>query len=147
MVLWSAVENASYVDPIFKLQKKAIRTISFHSRLFPSPPIFNDLKFLAFFQTFELRLVTIVYESVKTSPSCFHSLLSFSSSAHQYFTRQASQRDSYMFHKSCVRYSLKSIRYLDAKIWNALPIELKSVPSKIFFKLQLKIYFMNKIKL
>ena len=45
---------ASYVDPIFKLQKKAVRAITFQPRMSPSLPIFNDFKLLKLSEIFEL---------------------------------------------------------------------------------------------
>ena len=45
---------ASYVDPIFTLQKKAVRAISFQPRMSPSLPIFNDFKLLKLSEIFEL---------------------------------------------------------------------------------------------
>ena len=67
LIVWGQT-FASYIDPIFKLQKKAVRAISFQPRLSPSFPIFKDLKLLKLSEIFELRLLTFVYDSVnKTS--------------------------------------------------------------------------------
>ena len=91
---------ASYIDPIFKLQKKAVRAISFQPRMSPSLPIFNDFKLLKLSEIFELQLLTFVFDSVnKTSPNCFHDFFLLSSSVHQYSTRVASQGDLYMSKK------------------------------------------------
>ena len=145
LIVWGQT-YASYVDPIFKLQKKAVRAISFQPRMSPSLPIFNDFKLLKLSEIFELRLLTFVFDSVnKTSPSCFHDFFLFCSSVHQYSTRQASQGDLYMSKKNSLQYGLKSIRYLGAKLWNALPLELRNVPSKTLFKTKLKIHLLNKV--
>ena len=138
---------ASYTDPIFKLQKKAVRAISFQPRMSPSLPIFNDLTRLKLSEIFQLRLLTFVFDSVnKTSPGCFHDFFLFSSSVHQYATRQASQGDLFMSRKNCLHYALKSIRYLGATLWNALPVELRNAPSKILVKAKLKMYLLEKAK-
>ena len=104
IIVWGQT-YASYIDPKFKLQKKAVGVISFQPPMYPPLPIFTDLKLLKIHEIFELSLLTFVFESVyKTSPSCFHDFLLFSSySAHQYATRQASQGDSYMLRKNCVQ--------------------------------------------
>ena len=116
LIVWGQT-FASYIDPIFKLQKKAVRAISFQPRLSPSFPIFKDLKLLKLSEIFELRLLTFVYDSVnKTSPCCFHDFFLFSSSVHQYSTRQASQGDLYLYRMNSLQYGLKSIRYLGAKL-------------------------------
>ena len=143
LIVWGQTYS-SYIDPIFKLQKRAVRAISFQPRMSPSLPIFNDVKLLKFSEIFELRLLTFVFDSVnKTSPSCFHGFFLFCSSVHQYSTRQASQGVLYMSRKNSLRYGLKSIRYLSAKLWNALPVELRNAPSKSSFKTKLKIYLIE----
>ena len=83
LIVWGQ-PFASYIDLIFKLQKKAVRSISFQPRLSPSLPIFKDLKLLKLFDIFKVRLLTFVYDSInKTSPCCFHNFYLFSSSVHQ----------------------------------------------------------------
>ena len=145
LIVWGQT-FASYIDPIFKLQKKAVRAISFQPRLSPSFPIFKDLKLLKLSEIFELRLLTFVYDSVnKTSPCCFHDFFLFSSSVHQYSTRQASQGDLYLYRMNSLQYGLKSIRYLGAKLWNTLPVDLRNAPSKVSFKKQLKLHLLNTV--
>ena len=145
LIVWGQT-FALYTDPIFKLQKKAVRAISFQPRLSPSLPIFKDLKLLKLSEIFELRLLTFVYDSVnKTSPSCFHDFFLLNSSVHQYSTRKASQGDLYLSRMNSLQYGLKSIRYLGAKLWNALPVEIRNAPSKISFKKQLKIKLLNTV--
>ena len=104
LIVWGQA-YASYIDPIFKLQKKAVRAISFQPRMSPSLPIFNDLKLLKLSEIFELQLLTFVFDSVKkTSPSCFHDFFLFISSVHQYSTRQASQSDLYMSQRNSLQF-------------------------------------------
>ena len=145
LIVWGQT-FASYIDPIFKLQKKAVRAISFQPRLSPSFPIFKDLKLLKLSEIFELRLLTFVYDSVnKTSPCCFHDFFLFSSSVHQYSTRQASQGDLYLYRMNSLRCGLSSIPYLGAKLWNTLPVDLRNAPSKVSFKKQLKLHLLNAV--
>ena len=100
LIVWGQ-KYASYIDPIFKLQKKAIRAISFQPCTSPSLPIFNDLKLLKLSELFELRILIFVFDSVnKTSPTCFHDFFLLNSSVHQYSTRQASKGSLYMFQKT-----------------------------------------------
>ena len=63
LIIWDQT-HASYVDPVFKLQKKAFRAISFRPRMSPSLPIFNYIKLLKLSESFELRLLTFVFDSV-----------------------------------------------------------------------------------
>ena len=72
LIVWGQT-YASYIDPIFKLLKKAVRAISFQPRMSPSLSIFNNFNLLKLSELFELRLLTFVFDSLnKTSPTCFH---------------------------------------------------------------------------
>ena len=145
LIVWGQT-YASYIETVFRLQKKTIRAISFQPRLSPSLPIFKDLKLLKLSDIFEQRLLTFVFDSVnKTSPECFHNFFVFSSSVHQYCTRQASQGDLYLTRQNSLQYGLKSLCYLGAKLWNILPAELRNAPSKLSFKAKLKTYLLNKV--
>ena len=84
--------GVKHMNPIFKLQEKAVRAIPFQPRMSPALPIFNDLKFLKLREIFELRLLHFVFDSIKkTSPSCFHDFFLLRFSVHHYSRRQASQ--------------------------------------------------------
>ncbi len=129
----------TYIDPIFKLQKKVVRAISFESSNSHSSPIFKDLKILKLSDVFHLKLLTFVYESIhKISPSCFHNFFCLSSYVHQYSTRQASRGNLYLNQKNTVRYGLNSLGYLGAKLWNELPDHIRSAKTKNMFKTKLK---------
>ena len=53
LIVWGQT-YASYIDPILKLQKKAVRVISFQPRMSPSLQIFDDFKLLKLSELFEL---------------------------------------------------------------------------------------------
>ena len=145
LIVWGQT-YASYIEPVFRLQKKAVRAISFQPRLSPSLPIFKDLKLLKLSDIFELILLTFVFDSVnKTSPKCFHNFFIFNSSVHQYCTRQASQGHLYLTQQNSLQYGLKSLRYLGAKLCNTIPTELRNAPSKISLKAKLKTQLLNKV--
>ena len=66
----------TYISPVFLLQKRVIRAISFQNYAAPSSPIFNDLKILKLHDLFQLKLLGFVYECVnKISPANFHTFL------------------------------------------------------------------------
>ena len=133
-----------YLDPVIKLQKRAIRAISFQPYLSHTLPIFKDLKILRLCEIFELRLLTFVYESVKKiSPLCFHNFFTFNASIHQYQTRQACRSDLYLTQKKSLQYGLKSIKYVGCKLWNDLPLVIRNSPTKVSFKSKLKSHLLN----
>ena len=63
IIVWGQT-FASYVDPIFKLQKRAVRAISHEKALSNSTPIFRSLKLLRLHDIFKHRLLTFVFESI-----------------------------------------------------------------------------------
>ena len=77
LIVWGQT-YASYIEPVFRLQQKAIRAISFQPRLSPSLPIFKDLELLRLSDILYHRLLTFVFDSVKkTSPESFHNFFVF----------------------------------------------------------------------
>ncbi len=129
----------SYLDPILKLQKKAVRAISHEHHLSHTLPIFKNLKLLRLQDIFRVKMKSFVYESLnKINPSCFHNFFSLNCRIHQHFTRQSHHGNVFLTQKNSLQYGLKSIRYLGAKMWNNLPGEIRNSASKCSFKRNLK---------
>ena len=129
----------SYLDPIFKLQKKAVRAISHEHFTSHTLPIFKNLKLLRLQDIFRVKILSFVYESLnKINPSCFHDFFSLNSRIHQHFTRQSHHGHAFLTQKNSLQYGLRSIRYLGAKMWNDLPGEIRNSASKFSFKRNLK---------
>ena len=115
IIIWGLTHDV-YTKPIFALQKKAIRAISFKSFTSPSSQIFTDLKILRLYDLFDLKLFTFVYESRnKLSPPIFHKLFTHLSDIHQYDTRHAHQNGIFMTQHNTLQYGLRSLRYYGAK--------------------------------
>ena len=92
--LKSSLMYATYTEPIFKMQKRTVRTISHQSYLAHSLPIFRELKLLRLSDIFKLKLLTFVFESTnKITPVCFHNFFSSNSSMLHYETRQSVRGD------------------------------------------------------
>ena len=95
IVVWGLTYE-SYINPVFLLQKRAVRAISFEQFTSPSSPIFLDLKILRLHDLFQLKLLSFVYDSVnKISPACFHSFFPLAEFVHQYGTRQVTKNCIY----------------------------------------------------
>ena len=85
-------------------------------KVFTSAPLGLKLS-----DTFELRLSTFVVDSVyNNSQSCFYNFFLFSSSAHQYCTKQACQDDLHLSRQKVANFQcgLKSVRCHGANLWN-----------------------------
>ena len=96
IVVWGQTFD-SYIEPLSKLQKRAVRAISHQPFLAHSIPIFKDLKLLTVVDIFKLRLLSFVYESVNiVAPDCFHNFFSLNSTVHCYNTRQSTRGDLFL---------------------------------------------------
>ena len=143
IVAWGQTFD-SYIEPLFKLQKSALRAISHQPFLAHSLPIFKDFNLLRIVDIFKLRLLSFVYESInKVAPDCFNNLFSLNSSVHCHNTRQSNRGDLFLANINTSQYGLKSIRYLGAKLWNELPTAIRTSSSKFSFKKSLKHHFLN----
>ena len=141
IVVWGLTYD-TYIKPIFILQKKVVRAITFNNFSAPSAPIFLTLRLLKMQDLFEMKLLTFVYEAVnKLSPSCFHEIFDVLSQVHQHDTRQARKGDILLTRKNSLQYGLKSIRYAGAKSWNSISHVIKQAPTVMSFRHQLKLHF------
>ena len=126
---------ASYIDPIIKLQNRAVMIISHQTFLCHTIPIFKTLKLLRLPDIFKLRILTFVFESLnKLAPHFFHNYFSLNSSIHSYETRYSARGDIYVEKKNTLQFGLRSMRYMGAKLWNDLPLEIRNSNSKFYSK-------------
>ena len=140
ILVWG-LTHETYINPVFLLQKRIIRAMSFEHFTAHSAPIFFDLKILKLHDLFQLKLLSFVYESFfKISPVCFHNFFKSVESVHQYGTRQAGKDDIFLPQKNTSQYGLRSIRYYGAKCWNDIPVEIKRLPSVKMFRQKLKTF-------
>ena len=131
--------SASYIEPIFKLQKKALRAISHEHPRSHALPIFKALKLLRLQDIFQFKMLGFVFKSInKMNPVCFHSFFSCTSSIHGYHTRHSYRADVFLTHNNSLQYGLKSIHCMGAKMLNDLPEEIRNSSSKCSFKKHLK---------
>ena len=126
---------ASYIEPPFKLQIKALRAISHEHPRSHTFSLFKALKLLRLQDIFQLKMLILVFESINKVNSVYiHNFFSCTSNIHGYDTRDVYQGDVCLTHTNSLQYGLKSFRYMGAKVWNDLPDELRSVPSTYSFK-------------
>ena len=126
---------ALYIDPIIKLQKKAVRIISHQSLLCHTTPILKTLKLLKLPDIFKLRLLTFVFKSLnKLAPHSFHSYFSLNSSIHSYETRHSTRGDIYVEKKNTLQFGLRSIRYLGQNFGMICHWKLGTLPLSFYSK-------------
>ena len=143
VIVWGLTYD-THIKPIYLLQKKVVRAITFKSFRSPSTSIFSDLKILKLYDLFELKLLTFVYESVnKISPSFFHNFFETLTTVHHYDTRQASKGDIFMTRKNTLQYGLRSVRFAGAKSWNSISDDIRKSPSVFIFRRKLKYHIFS----
>ena len=131
----------TYTNPVFLLQKRVVKAISFAHFTSPSTPIFSDLKILKMHDLFQLKLLGFVYDCVnRISPSCFHSFFDLVESVHRYGTRQVTKNNIFLTKKNTLQYGIRSVRYCGAKFWNDIPLDIKKSPSPSIFRRKLKAF-------
>ena len=135
---------ASYIEPLFKLQKRVVPAISNQTFLAHSLPFFKDLRLLRIDYIFKSKLVTFVYQSInKLTPVYFHNFFCHNASIHSHNTRQLTRGNLFLAQKNTLQYGLRSIRHMGAKLWNGLTSAIRALSSKFLLKKHLKSYFLN----
>ena len=82
--------SAVHLDPIIKIQKRAIRTITFSRYLSPSEPIFQSLNMLNFRKLVKQRVSLLMFIISKCDfPKPLHALFRINNSYHNYQTRKS----------------------------------------------------------
>ena len=142
--IWNLVWGLTYetyINPVFLLQKRVVRAISLAHFSSPSSPISSELKILKLHDLFQLKLLCFVYDCVtRISPSCFHSFFNLVGSVHHYSARQATKHDIFLTQKNTLQYGIRSVRFLGAKCWSDIPVDIKISHSANIFRQNLKAF-------
>ena len=134
----------TYLKPLFLLQKKILRCISFQNFIAPSAPIFHSLKILKLEDMIHSNILTFAYKAMnKLSPTCFHNFFTPNSSVHRFGTRQVTRGDLFKSLKNTTLYGLKTIQYFGSKLWNTLPLFIRVSGSASVFRSNLKTFFLD----
>lgn len=134
-IIWSNCPGY-LTNRIFMLQKKAVRLICNTSYLAHTSPLFTELKLLPIEKLIKLQLAIFMYSwSNNLLPKIFDELFIYNREIHQYPTRRREN-----IHIGPVRTSLvqKSFLHEGPKLWNELPLHIRSLPTLNSFKNQIK---------
>ena len=130
------------LDPIFMVQKKAVRIITFSSYDAPSSQIFKDLKILKIHDLVQYNVAVFMFKfNNKTLPPVFNHFFKPLSDIHKYNTRSASKNTFYP-PKARTNFGIFNIRYQGTKIWNSLEEKIKNY-NLSGFKVNIKNNFIN----
>ena len=122
ILIWGNTYN-TYLSKIHRLQKWAVRTISFEHYRCHSNPLFKKHKILNVYDTFKLDLGVFMYKHhAELLPKVFINYFRKHNQYHNYTTRNA---QNYSFHNAKKTFSDRSIRTSGPVLWNSIDKKLK----------------------
>ena len=141
--------DQKYLNSIHILQKKIVRLITYNDTLpeVPGPlaksqPLFKELEILTIFHLFKVETSQFVFDCLNGSnPSQFHDYFSYPTNVHN--TSSNRNRSLFIPQARTTRYGLKSIKNIGARIWNDIPLSIRSSSSEKSFIKTLKKDFIN----
>ena len=132
---------STYLDPLVKLQKRAVRTIVGAKRLEHSLPIFKKLKLLSLSQIYIyfVQLFMFKYHH-NILPPVFENFFVLNTSIHNHFTRQQNH-----LHVPLVKTTLllRSVRFTGVTLYNHFEGILSMNMLYDSYKFNLKMYILN----
>ena len=126
------------LQPIFMLQEKAVRLITFSSFDAHSSPLFKKLSILKMNALVEYYVAIFMFKyNNNLLPPVFKTFFASVSNIHKYQTRSATKENFYI-PKAKTNYGKFNIRFQGVKTWNAIEESLRKVGSLKKFKYNLK---------
>ena len=130
-VIWGAADQ-TIIEPIFLLQKKALRIINRVHYLEHTKPIFDSMKILTVYQLHELNCILFIYKCLNSNMyPFFKDRLTRNSEYHNYNTRN---RSDFRLPGSRLKNIRQSFFYKGIKLWNRLNENLTIFKPNIQFK-------------
>jgi len=132
--------NSSHLQPLFRLQKKALKIITHSPPRTHTYSLFNKFKILNIFNIYKYQVSCFVFLHMQNLlPSPLSSLFVLNSDCHQYLTRQ---KDNLHLHTH--KYSF-SLRVQGTQIWNDIPLSLRNSLTLSSYKHKLRDYFQSSL--
>ena len=131
----------SKLQPLYLLQKRAIRICTHSHRLAHTKDLFVKLNVLTVFNINDYQCAVLIFKHEKNilhiSISC---MIKKNSNLHNYNTRN---KDKYHLYPATKNYTLQSFRHYAPVVWNNLPTEIRSCKTLNLFKQKLKKYLLT----
>ena len=129
--IWGAADK-TILEPLFILQKKAIRIVNRVHYLEHTKPLFESMKILTIYQLYELTCTMFIYKCLNSNKYLnFKNRMSRNSQHHNYNTRNNSQFRLPASRLKCIR---QSFFYKGTDLWNRLNTNLTIYKPNIQFK-------------
>ena len=139
-ITWASV-GTTILDPIYKLQKKALRICTSSSYVAPSRPLFFKLNVLNVYDIHKFKIALLMFlVNLKLAPETIANLFKYNFEYHQYNTRSSSK-----FHYTAASNNLllRSFKHVGPRIWNNLNSNIVACKSMCILKKNLKQNLVN----
>ena len=135
----------SYLEPIYILQKKVLKSITFSDIMVHSKPLFHDLQLLKLNDIHNLHISLFVYECVNgLFPAYFADFFNLLSNKHMFMTRQSTKGNLFLERRNNTdQYGIRSIQFSGVKLWNSIPPNIRASKSLNTFRNELKKYYIS----
>ena len=144
-LIWASPVKSVQLERILKVQKKYCRLITFSNFVEHSRPLFVRLCILNVYEIHKLLLLSHIYAITNglTKNEYSQQYYIVNSDIHQYNTRQKNN-----LHIPNCRTSTKqnTISFQGPKLWNSLPMDVRSSPSIMIFKRKVRKYLLNEVQ-
>ena len=142
IIIWGNTYEST-LKPIFILQKKAMRTITFSQFDSPSSPLFKSLQVIKFFDLVTFYIAIFMYKfHYELLPIAFHSFFTRVTNIHNYNTRLAAKQ-SYYLPSVRTNYGKFNIRFQGPSIWNSIDDHIK-LSSASMFKKKMQVEYLER---
>ena len=137
-LIWGAAEDG-IIEPLFKLQKKAIRIITRSHYLDHTAPLFQSLKLPTVYQVYALNCSLYIHKLLKHdyTPE-FKAKIQRNSDCHDHNTRN--QNSLRIISRIRLRVCQRSFLNVGVGIWNSLDSLITTIYSIPLFKSKMKSY-------
>ena len=132
LTVWGSASNA-HLDRLLKLQKRAARIILDMPPDSPSMPLFEQLGWMTVHERHEFTKCITLYKATHgMTPAYISDLFQFQSTENYNF-RSASNNDMTIQRHNTKMFE-KSLQYSGPRLWNSLPLSIRSAETVFNFK-------------
>jgi len=142
-LVWAGPTKTMQLERIFRKQKKYCRLMSFSEFNEHSRPLFIKLSILNVYEIYKYQLLTHVYKSCNKLATNIYSqnYYTINSDIHHYNTRQ---RDKLHIPTCRTLTRQSTVAYQGPKVWNTLPMDMRSSHSINIFQKKVKKFLLLK---
>ena len=141
--IWgSSNTNCTYLQPLFRLQKKLVRIISFSKFQEHALPLFKKLKILHIFDIFRLNMAIFSHSFQKIPIQYQIQKVNFVKESTKHELRSSSE-NKLVQHFWRSRFGESTMSNKIRIAWNAIPKEIAQIQSQESFKIQMKTFFLQ----